>query len=50
MLEWDDHPVEALSQVEKLADAPPKASLLLRFRKGQYRYYALLLQRGRKKN
>lgn len=50
LLEWEDHPVETLAQVEKLADGPPKASLLLRFRKGQYRFFALLLQRGRKRN
>lgn len=50
LLEWEDHPVETLNQVEKLADAPPKPSLLLRFKKGQYRYFALLQQRGRKKN
>ncbi|MFN8608375.1 MAG: trypsin-like peptidase domain-containing protein [Vulcanimicrobiota bacterium] len=50
LLEWEDRPVETLEQVEKLADAPAKSNLLLRFRKGQYRYYALLQQRGRKKN
>lgn len=49
LLEWEDRPVETLDQVEKLADAPARPSLLLRFRKGQYRYYALLQQRGRKK-
>ncbi|MBN9419414.1 MAG: trypsin-like peptidase domain-containing protein [Candidatus Eremiobacteraeota bacterium] len=49
LLEWEDRPVESLAQVEKLADAPAKPSLLLRFRKGQYRYFALLQQRGRKK-
>lgn len=49
LLEWEDHPVESLAQVEKLADAPAKPSLLLRFRKGQYRFFALLQQRGRKK-
>ncbi len=50
LLEWDDRPIERLEQVEKLADAPAKTSLLLRFKKGQYRYYALLQQRGRKKS
>jgi S1-C subfamily serine protease len=49
LLEWEDRPIERLEQVEKLADAPAKASLLLRFKKGQYRYFALLQQRGRKK-
>lgn len=49
LLEWEDRPIESLAQVEKLADAPAKPSLLLRFRKGQYRYFALLQQRGRKK-
>lgn len=49
LLEWEDRPVETLSQVERLADAPAKPSLLLRFKKGQYRYFALLQQRGRKK-
>lgn len=50
LLEWEDRPIETLAQVEKLADAPAKTSLLLRFKKGQYRYFALLQQRGRKKS
>jgi serine protease Do len=50
LLEWEDHPVETLAQVERLAEIPPKPSLLLRFKKGQYRFFALLQQRGRKKN
>lgn len=50
LLEWEDRSIETLDQVEKLADAPAKANLLLRFKKGQYRYFALLQQRGRKKS
>ncbi len=49
LLEWEDRAIETLDQVERLAEAPAKASLLLRFKKGQYRFFALLQQRGRKK-
>jgi serine protease Do len=47
LLDWEQQSVRELQQLRRLERAQPgNEALLLRLRKGQYRYYALLQPRG----
>lgn len=51
LLQWEEQAVSRLEQVVNLSSSVSLGGrgLLLRLKKGQYRYFALLQQRGRKK-
>lgn len=47
LLDWEQQPVRELQQLRRLDRTQPgNEALLLRLRKGQYRYYALMQPRG----
>jgi serine protease Do len=50
LLRVEEQPAERLSDVEtRLSEARPGKSVLLRMKKGQYQFYVLLQQRGKKR-
>ena len=49
LLDWEGQALERLTDIESRLAKGMKSSLLLRLKKGHYRYYALLQQRGKKR-
>lgn len=48
LLDWEGQATGRLTDLDPLLARPSRGSVLMRFKKGQYRYYALMQQRGKK--
>jgi len=49
LIDWEGQSLDKLPEMEAVLAKSTKSSLLLRLKKGQYRYFALLQQRGKKR-
>ncbi|MBT9586435.1 trypsin-like peptidase domain-containing protein [bacterium] len=49
LIDWEGQSLDKLAELEAALGKSNKSSLLLRLKKGQYRYFALLQQRGKKR-